>query len=396
MASTPASSLLSKEKLAGWVPHFQDLSKHVSRFNTLTASVQFLREELNSGRLQSTHIVEEYQRSICVYNEWLGAIYQLAPGAMDRARELDSMRKKGQILGPLHGIPILVKDNIATPKDLGMGNTGGAVALIGSEPNGAVIVDKLIEAGAIIYGARTFGVDGLPQLVKLSLHTYAEDWTGATVMNPLGSSSGCAIAVSAGLAPIAVGTETDGSLVTPSTRASLYTVKPTHGLVDITNIIPTSARYDTAGPMGKTVKDVAELLNVLVNHSKTDVPQGDYASAMTTSWDDIKVGTLDPEKWRMSDEFVKPVPQATKDILELTKAAYSKVQSLAKSYHDNLPLRPLSDFELDGRNATQTLMVADLKGDMDNYLGKLEHNKVKSLEELIEWNKAHAKEALTD
>ncbi|KAL8965865.1 MAG: hypothetical protein Q9183_003649 [Haloplaca sp. 2 TL-2023] len=109
MASTPASRLLSKEKLAGWVPQFQDLSKHVSSFNPLTASVQFLREELNGGRLQSTQIVEEYQRSICLYNEWLGAIYQLAPGAMDRARELDSMRQKGQILGPLHGIPILVK-----------------------------------------------------------------------------------------------------------------------------------------------------------------------------------------------------------------------------------------------------------------------------------------------
>lgn len=112
-----------------------------------------------------------------------------------------------------------------------------------------------------------------------------------------------------------MGTETDGSLVTPSTRASLYTVKPTHGLVDTTNIIPTSARYDTAGPIGKTVKDVTDLLNVLVDHSKTEVPQGDYASAITTTWDDIKVGTLDPEKWRMNDTFVKPVPEATLQIV---------------------------------------------------------------------------------
>lgn len=131
----------------------------------------------------------------------------------------------------------------------------------------------------------------------------------------MGSSSGCAIAVSAGLAPIAVGTETDGSLVTPSTRASLYTVKPSHGLVDTTNIIPTSARYDTAGPMGKTVKDIADLLEVLVDHNKTEVPQGGYASTMTTTWDDIKVGTLDPKKWRMSDAFVKPVPEATRQIV---------------------------------------------------------------------------------
>lgn len=109
MDSTPASRLLSKERLAGWVPKFQDLSKHAPSFNTLTATVQSLQAELSSGRLQSTQIVEEYQRSVCRYNEWLGAVYQLAPGAMDRARELDALRQNGKILGPLHGIPVLVK-----------------------------------------------------------------------------------------------------------------------------------------------------------------------------------------------------------------------------------------------------------------------------------------------
>lgn len=126
---------------------------------------------------------------------------------------------------------------------------------------------------------------------------------------------GSAIAVSAGLAPISVGTETDGSLVTPSNRASLYTLKPTHGFVSAVNIIPTSARYDTAGPIGKTVKDVADLLTILVDHSKTDVLLGGYASAMTSDWGDIKVGTLDPEKWRISESFVKPVASATEQMV---------------------------------------------------------------------------------
>ena len=109
MASTPASRLLSKERLLGWVPQFEDLCEHVSSFNTLTATVQSLQEELSSGRLQSAQIVEEYQRSICLYNGWLGAVYQLAPGAVDRARELDTLRLQGNLIGPLHGIPILVK-----------------------------------------------------------------------------------------------------------------------------------------------------------------------------------------------------------------------------------------------------------------------------------------------
>ncbi|KAL8746982.1 MAG: hypothetical protein Q9190_001061 [Brigantiaea leucoxantha] len=340
MASTPASRLLSKERLLGWVPQFEDLCEHVSSFNTLTATVQSLQEELSSGRLQSTQIVEEYQRSTCLYNGWLGAVYQLAPGAVDRARELDTLRLQGNLIGPLHGIPILVKDNIATPKELEMGTTGGAVALIGSEPEGAVVVDKELNyykgknipcawSAAAGQAQSTYVHGGLDRTDSIGGHS-----------NPLGSSSGCAIAVSAGLAPIAVGTETDGSLVTPSTRASLYTVKPTHGLINTSCIIPTSERYDTAGPMGKTVRDVANLLDVLVDYNKTEVPQDGYASAMTTTWNDIKVGTLDPEKWRMSDAFVKPVPEATKQIV----------------FGIDLPLRPLSDFEFEGRNATQTLM----------------------------------------
>ena len=112
-----------------------------------------------------------------------------------------------------------------------------------------------------------------------------------------------------------MGTETIGSLITPAVRAALYTIKPTHGLVNPANIVPITSRYDTAGPIGKTAKDIANLLNILVDHDKTSVPDGGYASAMVSDWRDIKVGTLDPEKWRLSDAFVKPVPEATKQIV---------------------------------------------------------------------------------
>ena len=109
MHSTPASRLLSREKLAGWVPRFTDLDTHLPSFNTLTATVQTLRDALSRGDLRSTQLVEEYQRTICLHNEWLGAVYQLAPGAMDRAREMDALRQEGKVLGALHGIPILIK-----------------------------------------------------------------------------------------------------------------------------------------------------------------------------------------------------------------------------------------------------------------------------------------------
>ena len=116
-------------------------------------------------------------------------------------------------------------------------------------------------------------------------------------------------------APIALGTETIGSLITPAVRAAVYTIKPTYGIVNSVSIVPITARYDTVGPIGRTSKDVADLLDILVDHDKTSIPDGGYAAAMVYSWSDIKVGTLDPEKWRPNDAFVKPVPEATKQIV---------------------------------------------------------------------------------
>ena len=109
ITSTPASRLLPKERLAGWVPNFADLSRHTPKFNTLRATVESLQAELSAGSLKSTQIIEDYQRSVCIYNEYLGAVYQLAPGAMERAREMDALRLAGKILEPLHGIPVLLK-----------------------------------------------------------------------------------------------------------------------------------------------------------------------------------------------------------------------------------------------------------------------------------------------
>ncbi|KAL8786600.1 MAG: hypothetical protein Q9195_008157 [Heterodermia aff. obscurata] len=182
----------------------------------------------------------------------------------------------------------------------------------------------------------------------------------------------------------------------PAVRASLFTIKPTHGLVESTNIVPITARYDTAGPIGKTTKDIADLMDILVNRDKTHVPEGSYASAMVYDWTDIRVGTLDPETWRLPDAFVKPVPEATKQILDDTRNAYMKIKGLAKSYHDNVPLPPLSAFEYEGKSSAEALMTADLKVNMDNYLGSLKEGKVKSLQELVDWNSAHEDEALTE
>lgn len=131
--------------------------------------------------------------------------------------------------------------------------------------------------------------------------------------SPSGSSSGPAVGVSAGYAPLSIGTETDGSLVCPAGRAALYTLKPTIGIIETTGIVPVSHSFDAPGPMTKTPYDLALLLDVLVRKQ----PQGQtsYTSALTRSWSDISVATLDPEEWKFPPEFLKPVQEATTQIV---------------------------------------------------------------------------------
>ena len=131
--------------------------------------------------------------------------------------------------------------------------------------------------------------------------------------SPSGSSSGSAIGVSAGYAPLSIGTETDGSLVCPAGRAALYTLKPTVGIIETAGIVPVSHTFDAPGPMTKTPYDLALLLDVLVREQ----PQGQksYTSALTRSWSDISVATLDPEEWKLPPEVLKPVKEATTQIV---------------------------------------------------------------------------------
>ena len=126
------------------------------------------------------------------------------------------------------------------------------------------------------------------------------------IQNPDGSSSGSAIAVSAGLTPLALGTETDGSLIMPANRAALYTMKPTIGIVSQQGIVPVSQICDTAGPMTKSVLDLAHLMDIIVDPTKTSVPPKGFASVMTDTWADIRVGTLDPAEWKRPAFFTKP------------------------------------------------------------------------------------------
>uniref|UniRef100_A0A093UVR3 Putative amidase n=1 Tax=Talaromyces marneffei PM1 TaxID=1077442 RepID=A0A093UVR3_TALMA len=401
--------------LTGWIPNISDIVPGQPRFDTLITTVKDLQQELSTGDLTSVDIVKEYYNSILSYNGYLNAVYELAPGALEQAEKLDKMREQGQILGHLHGIPVLLKDNIATSPDLKMGTRASAVALVGSVPKtNASIVDKLTKAGAIILGKTTMSeyayVKG--EGIRCGWSTLAGQCNNPYVKggdDPTdglgghsstgGSSSGSAVSVAAGLAPISIGTETEGSLVEPAPRAALYTLKPTLGIVPGDGIIPISHRLDTAGPMAKSVHDLASLLTVIVDESKTNILEGGYASALSgaEAWKEFTIGTLSPDDCLPSDEFIKPVDEATEEIIpkrRQTLAAYGKIQELAKGYHENVGLRSDKDFDFEGQDALFSLMMADLENDMNNYLSGLEKSDVKSLKEIVEWNLQHANEAL--
>ncbi|KAK3307659.1 amidase signature domain-containing protein [Chaetomium strumarium] len=220
-----------------------------------------------------------YLARIAQVNPILHAINEVNPDALAIAAELDAMRTQGKTLGPLHGIPIIVKDNIATADK--MNNTAGSYALVGAKvPRDSTIAAKLRQAGAIILAKAN-----LSQWANYRSNNSTNGWSayGGQVtaayypnMDPSGSSSGSGVASSIGLALAALGTETSGSIVSPSQRGNLVGVKPTVGLTSRYLVVPISSHQDTIGPMARTVKDAAIILQAIAGRDSYD----NYTSAI--------------------------------------------------------------------------------------------------------------------
>ena len=247
-------------------------------FQFLEATIPELQDAMASGQLTSAHLVRGYLDRIYSLNPLLHSVIQTNPVAVCIAQQLDEERRNGQVRGPLHGIPVLVKDNIATESEVCNGNeqmmqtTAGSLALVNSVvPGDAVIIRQLRDAGAVILGKTNLG-EWANFRGNDNVYPLAVGWSarGGNTINPYnlsytswGSSAGSANGVAANLCSVAVGTETDGSITGPSAVENIVGLKPTLGLVSQAGIIPISHQQDTAGPMGRSVSDVAILLNVL-------------------------------------------------------------------------------------------------------------------------------------
>ncbi|KAH9012306.1 amidase signature enzyme [Lactarius hengduanensis] len=242
-----------------------DTPYHVQLPDLYEASIAELQDGLENGHFTSVDLVKDPR---------LRAVIELNPSALQQAAELDLERRTLGPRGPLHGIPILLKDNIATRASDGMNTTAGSFALLGSlPPRDATVAAKLRAAGAILLGQANLSEwahfrGALPP--GFSGRGGQATSPYFPLADPSGSSSGSGIAIAIGLAAAALGTETDGSIILPSSRQNLVGIKPTVGLTSRAGVIPVSENQDSVGPMARSVADAAVILTAIAGRDPLD------------------------------------------------------------------------------------------------------------------------------
>ena len=346
-----------------------------------------LQARMASGAETSRSITQKYLDRIAQRDGRLRSVLETNPEALAQAEALDRERKAGKVRGPLHGIPVLVKDNIAT-RDR-MHTTAGSLALMDATvPADAFLVGRLREAGAVLLGKTQ-----LSEWANFRSTHSSSGWSGrggqcrnayALDRSPSGSSSGSGVAVSASLCAIAVGTETDGSIVSPAAASALVGVKPTVGLVSRGGIVPISHSQDTAGPMARSVRDAALLLEVLAARDPADA-----ASAAKGARFDVRYsGALDRGALKGARIGVArtkyfgyhPATDALAEkALELLKAEGAVLVDPANI----ATAGKIDDPELE-------VLLYEFKADLEAYLSKLGGTGPRTMKALIEWNQAHA------
>jgi amidase len=271
------SSLAGLTMATGSLLSFNEkLTQGTDDFSLLETTIDELQQKMKSGTYTSRMITELYLKRIEAIDKngpKLNSVIELNPDALKIADELDRERKSGKVRGPMHGIPVMIKDNIDTADK--MMTTAGSLAMVGNRASkDAFVVSRLRAAGAVIIGKTN-----LSEWANFRSTRSSSGWSsrGGRTQNPFvlnrnpsGSSSGSGAAVSANLCAVTVGTETDGSVIAPSSCCGIVGIKPTVGLISRSGIIPISKTQDTAGPMARTVRDAAILLGVMTGIDPED------------------------------------------------------------------------------------------------------------------------------
>ncbi len=351
------------------------------------ATIAELQDAMRSGRQTARSIAEIYLARISEVDKQINSVIERNPAALDIAAKLDEECKAGKLRGPLHGIPILIKDNIDTADR--MTTTAGSLALEGSiAPRDAFIVERLRAAGALILGKTN-----LSEWANFRSTRSVSGWSGrggqtrnpyALDRNPCGSSSGSGAAAAANLCAAAIGTETDGSIVCPSTANGLVGIKPTLGLVSRSGIIPVAHSQDTAGPMARTVADAAALLMALAGIDPRDAAT--RASAGKAQSDYTKF--LDPNGLKGARiGVVRKSFGFNPHVDKLMEAAIDVMKRLGAVIVDPANIPTAGKFD----DAEFEVLLYEFKAGLNAYLKTLGGKApVKSIQEIIAFNEKNA------
>ena len=355
-------------------------------------TVKQLQEAMSSGKYTSREICELYLKRIEEKDQGeggLNSVIELNPDALKIADGLDKERNEGNVRGPLHGIPVMIKDNIDTGDK--MMTTAGSLALVGSTaPDDAFIVQKLREAGAILLGKTN-----LSEWANFRSARSSSGWSGrgrqtnnpfALDRNPCGSSSGSGAAVSGNMCAITIGTETNGSIVCPASANGVVGIKPTVGLWSRDGIIPISVTQDTAGPMARTVADAATLLGACVGADDSDQvtreSEGNFYEDYTQFLDAnaLQGKTLG---------ILKSAFGSHEKSDEVLNEAIEVLKSKGAEIVEDVEIWDWSEFD-----GTGDVLYYEFKDGLNNYLATRPDLGVKTLEDVMKFNEDNASDEM--
>jgi amidase len=366
----------------------------VRPFELEELTIADLQSGISSGKFTSLKITEKYLariEEVDRHGPAINSIIEINPEAQAIADSLDRERKEKKVRGPLHGIPVLIKDNIDTADR--MQTTAGSLALLGSRPaKDSFVATKLRDAGAIILGKTN-----LSEWANIRSSHSSSGWSGrggqtknpyALDRNPCGSSSGSGAAVAANLCAAAIGTETDGSVVCPSSANGIVGIKPTLGLVSRSGIIPIAHSQDTAGPMARTVRDAAILLGALAGVDPHDGATGGSTGKVSTDY----TKSLDPNGLKGARIGVARKYFGFSDAVDhFMEGVIDEMKKQGAVIVDPADLESHGKFD----DSELTVLLYELKADLNSYLAtRGPGSRVHSLKEIIEFNDQNAQKEM--
>src|SRR4029077_5957060 len=362
-------------------------SPEVPAFELEEVTLDQLQADMKSGKYTARSLTEKYLQRIQNVDKQgpaVNSVIEINPDAFATAELLDRERKEKGVRGPLHGIPVLIKDNIATADK--MMTTAGSLALVGAPkpPKDSFVAQRLRAAGAVILGKTN-----LSEWANIRSSHSTSGWSGrggltknpyALDRNPCGSSSGTGAGISANLAAAGIGTETDGSIVCPSSSNGLAGIKPTVGLVSRGGIIPISHSQDGAGPMCRTVRDAAILLGALTGVDPDDAATAASAGKSHTDYAQF----CDPNGLKGARIGVARKYFGFNDAVDaLIEQSIDVMKHQGATVVDPAEIETLGKFD----DSELLVFMYELKADLNAYLARLvPGSPMRTLKEIIDFN----------